>query len=147
MNIYTHLHFIFICIDEINIDDEMLENVDTDIYGDKKADHVIQYRAKLIMDRFFKDEGVTVQAQILRGLLTSKKLKEATTLLGIRKSSKDKKVKENVIQNISSALKSIGRSRKKSDIDTRRAIQMAVVSSSAKENRLVKSMAKALGTS
>jgi hypothetical protein len=76
-----------------------------------------------------------------------KKLKEATTLLGIRKSTKDKKVKENVIQNINSALKSIGRSRKKSDLDARREIQMAVVSSSTKENHLVKSMEKALGTS
>ena len=54
------------------------------------------------------------------------------TLLGIRKSTKDKKMMENVIQNINSDLKSIGRSRKKSDLDTRRPIQMAVVSSSTK---------------
>ena len=67
-------------------------------------------------------------------------------LLGIRKSKKDKKMKENVIQNINSTLKPIGRSRKKSDLDARRAIQMAVVSSSTKDNRLVKYMAQALGT-
>ena len=54
-------------------------------------------------------------------------------------------MKENVIQNINSALKSIGRSRKKSDLDAHRAIQMVV--SSTKENLLVKSMAQALGTS
>ena len=67
---------ILICTDEININDEMLENVDTDIYGDKKADHVIWYRVKLIIDMFFKDENVAVQAQILRSLLTSNKLKK-----------------------------------------------------------------------
>jgi len=125
----------------------MLENVDTGTYGDKNVDHVIWYCVKLIIDKFFKDENVTVQAQIMRGVLTSKKLKEATTLLGIKKSMKDKKVKENVIQNKNSDLKSIGRSRKKSDVDARRAIQMAVVSSSTKENCLVKSMEKTLGTS
>ena len=109
----------------------MLENVDTNTYGDKKADHVIRYRVNHIIDSFFKDETVTVQAQMLKSLLTSKKLKEATTLLGIRKSTKDKKM-DNVIQNISSALNPIGRSRKKSDLDARRSIQMVVVSSITK---------------
>ena len=56
-------------------------------------------------------------------------------------------MKENVIQNINSALKSIGRSRKKSDLYARREIQMVVVSSSAKGNHLVKSMAQALWNS
>ena len=56
-------------------------------------------------------------------------------------------MKENVIQNINSALKSIRISRKKSDLDARRVIQMALVSSSTKENHLVKYMAQALGTS
>ena len=36
-------------------------------------------------------------------------------------------MKENVAQNINSALKLIGRSREKSDFDARREIQMAVV--------------------
>lgn len=67
--------------------------------------------------------------------------------MGIPKSIKDKKVKENVIQNINSALKSIGISREKNDIDARREVQMAVVSSSIKENNLVKYMEKTLGTS
>ena len=56
-------------------------------------------------------------------------------------------MKENVIQNINSALKSIRRSRTKSDLDARRAIQMEMVSSSTKENRLVKSIPQVLGTS
>ena len=30
--------------ESINIDEEILENVDTDTYGDKKYDHVIRYR-------------------------------------------------------------------------------------------------------
>lgn len=35
-------------------------------------------------------------------------------------------MKENMVQNINSALNSIGRSRMKSDLDARRAIQMVV---------------------
>ena len=97
----------------------------------KKVDHIIRYRVKIIIENFFKDESVTFQAQILRGLLTSKKLKDATTLLRIQKSTKDKKVKENAIQNIS-ALKSIGRSRNRSDIYALREIQMVFISSSTK---------------
>jgi len=68
----------------------------------------------------------------LRGLLTSKKLKYATTILGILKSTNDKKVKENVIQNINSALQKIGRSRKRNNVVSHREIQMVVVSSSIK---------------
>ena len=56
-------------------------------------------------------------------------------------------MKENVIQNINSALNSIGRSRKKSDLDAHREIRMVVVSSSTKDNCWVKYMAQALGTS
>ena len=66
---------------------------------------------------------MTVKTQILRGLLTSKKVKEATTLLGILKSMKDKKVKENVIQNINSALKTIGISREKTGVVSHRKIK------------------------
>lgn len=51
----------------------------------KIVDHVIQYHVKLIIDKFFKDENMTIQAHILKGLLTSKKLKEGTILLGIKK--------------------------------------------------------------
>ena len=89
----------------------MLENVDTHTYGDKKDDHYIRYHVNHIFDKYFIKEKVTVQAQMLKGLLSLRKLKEATTLLGIRKSTEDKKIKENVIQNINSAINSIGRSR------------------------------------
>jgi len=65
----------------------MLENVNTGTYGDTKDYHVIWYHVKLIINKFFKDGNVTVQAQILRGLLTSKNLKETTTLLGIWRST------------------------------------------------------------
>ena len=119
----------------------MLENVDTHTYGDKRADHVIQYRVKHIFDQYYIKENVTVQAQMLKGLLSLRKLKETTTLLGIQKSTKDKKMKENVIQNINSVINSIRRSRQKKISVVRRAIHMAVVSSSTKENHLVKSMA------
>ena len=69
----------------------MLENVDTHTYGDQKPDRVIQYDVNCIFEKHFLNERVTVQAQMLKGLLSSRKLKEATTLLGIRKSTKDKK--------------------------------------------------------
>jgi hypothetical protein len=41
---------------------------------------------------YFKDESVIAQAQLLLSLLKSRKLKEATSLLGIQKSKKDTKV-------------------------------------------------------
>ena len=56
-------------------------------------------------------------------------------------------MKQNVIQNISSTINSIKRSRDKNVSIVRRGIHMAMVSSSTKENRLVTSMARALGTS
>ena len=69
----------------------MLENVDSHTYGDKKFDHVIWYYVNHIFYSYFKKENVVVQAQLLKGLLTLRKLKEATNLLDIRKSTKDKK--------------------------------------------------------
>ena len=119
----------------------MLENFDTHTYGDKRVDHYIQYHVNHIFEKYFIKENVTVQAQILKGLLSLRKLKEATTLLGIRKSTKDKKMKENVIQNINSAINSIRRSRQKNVSVVRRAIHIVVVSSSTKENYLVKYVA------
>ena len=56
-------------------------------------------------------------------------------------------MKENVIQNINSAINSIKRSRQTFFSVEHREIHMAVVSSTTKENFLVKSMARALGTS
>ena len=90
---------------------------------------------------------MTAQAQMLKGLLSLRKLKEATNLLGIQKSTKDKKMKENVIQNINSAINSIRRSRQKNVSVVHREMHMAVVSSNTKENILVKYMAQALGIS
>ena len=55
-----------------------------------KSISMMRYRVKRIIDLLFKEETVAVQAQMLKSLLTSRKLKEATTLLGIRKSTKDK---------------------------------------------------------
>jgi hypothetical protein len=61
--------------ESINIDDEILENVDTDKFGKKKAKHYIRYRTKNMYNMFFKDESVTVQAQLLLCLLKSRMLK------------------------------------------------------------------------
>jgi hypothetical protein len=79
--------------ESINIDDEILENVDTDKFGKKKAKHYIRYRTKNMYNTFFKDESVTVQAQRLLCLIKSRNLKEATSLLGIQKLTKDTNVK------------------------------------------------------
>jgi hypothetical protein len=79
--------------ESINIDDEILENVDTDKFGKKEAKNYIIYRTNNMYNTFFKDESVTVQAQLLLCLIKSRKLKEATSLLGIQKSTKYTKVK------------------------------------------------------
>ena len=71
--------------ESMNIDDEILENVDTDKFGKKKTKHYIRYWTKNMYNTFFKDESVTVQAQLLLCLIKSRKLKEATSLLGIQK--------------------------------------------------------------
>jgi hypothetical protein len=78
--------------ESINIDDEILENVDTNKFGMKSAKHYIRYLTKNMYNTFSKDESVTVQAQLLLCLLKSRKLKEATSLLGIQKLTKDTKV-------------------------------------------------------
>ena len=54
----------------------MLENVDTHTYGDKKPDHVIRYCVDKIFENYFKNEQVTVQAQMLKCLLSLRKLKK-----------------------------------------------------------------------
>jgi ABC-type ATPase with predicted acetyltransferase domain len=132
---------------DINIDDEMLKNVDTYKFGEKKPDHIIRYHVKNMYNTFFKDESIATQAQLLRGLIRSKKLKEATSLLGIQKSTKDTKVKQNVFENITSALKSFGKSRKKDVSVARRVIQTTIVPSSNIKYRLTQHMEKAMGTS
>jgi hypothetical protein len=99
--------------ESINIDDEILKNVDTDKFGKKKDKNYIIYQTKNMYNTFFKDESLTVQAQILLCLLKSRKLKEATSLLGIQKSTKDTKVKHDVFENITSVLKYFGKYRKK----------------------------------
>jgi ABC-type ATPase with predicted acetyltransferase domain len=141
------LNYIEIYAGDINIDDEMLENVDTEKFGDKKPDHVIRYRVEMIYDKYFKNESVATQAQILRGLIRSKKLKEATSLLGIQKMTKDRKVKQSVFENITDALKSFGKSRKKDVSVARRVIQTTIVSSSNVKDRLTQHMEKVMGTS
>jgi ABC-type ATPase with predicted acetyltransferase domain len=85
---------------------------------------------------FFKDESVTVQAQLLLCLMKSRKLKESTSLLGIQKSTKDTKVTQNVFKNITSVLKAFGKSRKEDVRVAHRVIQTIVVSSSNIKYRL-----------
>ena len=51
--------------ESINIDDEILENVDTEKYGKKEAKNCIGYQTKNMYNTFFKDESVTIQAQLL----------------------------------------------------------------------------------
>jgi hypothetical protein len=61
--------------ESINIDDEILENVDTNKFGKKKTKHYIRYRTKNMYNTFFKYESVTVRAQLLLCLIKSRKLK------------------------------------------------------------------------
>jgi hypothetical protein len=79
--------------ESINIDDEILENVDTHKFGKKKSKHYRRYRTMNMYNTFFKYELVTVQAQVLLCLIKSRTLKEATSLLGIQNLTKDIKVK------------------------------------------------------
>jgi ABC-type ATPase with predicted acetyltransferase domain len=119
--------------ESINIDDEILENVDTDKFGKKKDKHYISYRTKNMYNTFFKDESVTVQDQLLLCLIKSRKLKEATSLLGIQNLTKDTKENQNVFDNITTVLKAFGNSRKKDVSVARRAIQTKVSSSNIKD--------------
>ena len=56
--------------ESINIDDEILENVDTEKFGKKKSKHYIRYRTKNMYNTFFKDESVIVQVQPLLCLIS-----------------------------------------------------------------------------
>jgi hypothetical protein len=133
--------------ESINIDDEILENVDTDKFWKKEAKNYIRYRTKNMYNTFFKDESVTVQAQFLFYLIKSRKLKETTSLLGIQKSTKDTKVKHNVFDNITSVLKAFGKYRKKYVNVARRVIQTTIVLTSNIKDRLKRHMEKMMGTS
>jgi hypothetical protein len=133
--------------ESINIDDEILENVDTNKFRKKRTKHYIIYRIKNMYNTFFKDESVTVQAQLLLCLIKSRNLKKSTSLLGIQKSKKDTKVKHNIFDNITSVLKAIGKSRKKYVSVAHRAIQTTIVSSSNVKYPLTQHMEKMMGTS
>jgi hypothetical protein len=79
--------------------------------------------------------------------LKSRKLKEATSLLGIQKSTKDTKVQENVFNNITSVLKTFGKSRKENVCVARKTLQTKIVLGSNIKDHLTRHMAKTLGTS
>ena len=78
-----------------------------------KPDHIVRYHAEKMHEQFLEKESVATQAQILRCLLVSKKLREAWSFLGIQKKTKDSKVKQDVFENISNAIKTIGKSERK----------------------------------
>ena len=128
------------------IEDDMLQNIDREKFGDPKPKHIVRYRVKKMHEQFLKGESVIAQAQFLRCLLVSKKLKEAWSLLGIQKETKDTKVKQNVAENIAGAIKSIGKSRKKDTSTARRIIQTAIISSSTRKARLTTRIARVIGT-
>ena len=76
----------------------MLQNVDRKKISNTKPYHIVQYHAEKMHEQFLEKELVATQAQILRCLLVSKKLKEAWSLLGIQKKTKDSKVRKNVFE-------------------------------------------------
>jgi hypothetical protein len=79
--------------------------------------------------------------------LKSRKLKEATSLLGIQKSTKDTKVQQNVFNNITSVLKAFGKYRNEDVRVARKTLQTSIVSRNNIKDRLTLHMAKTLGTS
>jgi adenylyl- and sulfurtransferase ThiI len=115
--------------------------------GKKKRDHYIWYLVENIDDKYFKDESVATQAHILRGMIRLKKLKEATSLLGIQKMTKARKVKHSVLENITDALKYFGKFIKKYFSVACRVIKTTIVSSSIVKDRLTQQMEKVMGTS
>ena len=129
------------------IENDMLHNVDREKFGDTKPHHIVQYRAEKMHEQFLKDESVATQAQILRCLLVSKKLKEAWSLLGIQKKTKYSKVKQDVFENISNAIKTIGKYRKKDTSIACRIIQTMIISSSTRQKRLTTQITRVIGTS
>ena len=90
---------------------------------------------------------MATQAQILRCLLVSKKLREAWSLLGIQKETKDSKVKQNVFENIGDAIKTIEKYRKKDTSATRRIIQTTIISYSTRQKCLTTQIVKVIETS
>ena len=90
---------------------------------------------------------MATQAQILRCLLVSKKLRESCSLLGIQKETKDSKVNKNVFENIGDAIKTIGKSKKNDTSVAHRNIQTTIISSSTWQKRLTMHIAKVIGTS
>ena len=55
--------------ESINIDDEILENVDTHKFGKKEVNHYKIYHVMNMYNTFFKDELVTIKAQLLLCLI------------------------------------------------------------------------------
>ena len=112
----------------------MLQNVDREKFRNTKPYHIVRYRDENIHEQFLKKVSLETQAQILRCLLVSKQLREAWSLWGIQKKTKDSKVKQNVLKNIADAIKTIGKSRKKDNSVARRIIQTMIISSSTRKN-------------
>ena len=73
------------------------------------------------------------QAQILHGLIKHKKLKRATKLLGF-KDVKNKNARENVTENVITALSAFGKSSKIDIITALREIATAIVAWSTSRN-------------
>ena len=114
----------------------MLQNVDKEKFGNMKPEHIVRYHAEKMHEKFLEKESVATQAQIFRCLLVSKKLREAWSLLGIQKMTKDSKLKQDVFKNIGNAIKTIGKSKKKDTSVARRIIQTTIISSSTRQKRL-----------
>ena len=124
----------------------MLQNVDKEKFGNTKPDHIVRYHAEKMHEQLLEKESVASQAQILRCLLVSKKLKEAWSLLGIQKMTKDSKVNKNVFENIANAIKLIRKSRKEDTSAACRIIQTMIISSSTRQKRLTTQIAKVIIT-
>ena len=114
----------------------MLQNVDREKFRNTKPYHIVRYHAEKVHEQFLEKGSVATQDQILRCLLFSKKLREAWSLVGIQKKTKDSKVNQDVFKNIANAIKTIGKYRKKDTSAARRIIQTTIISSSTRQKHL-----------
>ena len=63
-----------------------------------KPYHIVRYRAEKMHEQFMEKESVATQAQILRCLLVSKKLREAWVIIGYSKEDKRFKVEAKCVR-------------------------------------------------
>ena len=123
-----------------------LDDATQEEFRNLTPDRIVREHVSNIIKLYFEQQSVLTQAQILHGLIKHKKTKRATKLLGF-KDVKNKNARENVAENVTTALSAFGKSRTNDSRDARRAITIAVVARSTSRNQMVTTMSKMLHVS